>query len=124
MVHGQERFIEIDGERLAYEGDCGCASVLFIHGIPTNNYLWRNLAAVLNESGLDCVAFDLLGYRSSSKPADVDLGIVNQARRLGEAVKRLGWKPGIVVGHDIGGGVGVAQLLAAERPEVVRKRAG
>jgi pimeloyl-ACP methyl ester carboxylesterase len=112
-------FIELGSERLAYVRDGERPSVVLLHGIPTSKYLWRNVASVLSNAGLGWIAFDLLGYGDSSKPVDVDLGIANQAKLIGEALEQLGWKSGLVVGHDIGGGV--AQLLAASRPALVEK---
>ncbi|HEY1996989.1 alpha/beta fold hydrolase [Paraburkholderia sp.] len=119
MAHGSERFLEVDGQRLAYASSGDRASIVFIHGIPTSKYLWRNVATGLTDARLGWVAFDLLGYGASSKPADVDLGIANQAQLIEQALGQLDWESGIVVGHDIGGGV--AQLLAANRPRMVRK---
>jgi 2-hydroxymuconate-semialdehyde hydrolase len=119
MVNGLDKFIEVSDGRLAYACNGERASVVLIHGIPTNKYLWRNVATVIANSGLSSIAFDLLGYGDSAKPAGVDLGIKNQAKLIGEALDQLSWTSGLVVGHDIGGGV--AQLLAASRTEIVRK---
>jgi 2-hydroxymuconate-semialdehyde hydrolase len=119
MIDGSEGFIEVGSERLAYVRKGECPSVVLLHGIPTSKYLWRNVAPVLTKAGLSWLAFDLLGYGDSSKPVDVDLGIANQAKLIGEALEQPGWKSGTLVGHDIGGGV--AQLLAATRPDLVEK---
>lgn len=70
------------------------------------------------EAGLNCVAPDLLGYGDSSKPESADLGIASQARIIEGLFQQLSWNGGVVVGHDIGGGV--AQLLALNCPKYVR----
>jgi 2-hydroxymuconate-semialdehyde hydrolase len=119
MIDKSDCSIEVSGERLAYARGGERPAVLLLHGIPTSRYLWRNVTTALTEAGLNWIAFDLLGYGESTKPVGVDLGIANQARLIGEALERLGWTCGTVVGHDIGGGV--AQLLAATRPELVEK---
>src|SRR4051794_3468464 len=119
MIDVSDGSIEVSGEWLAYARGGERPAVLLLHGIPTSKYLWRNVTTALTEAGLNWIAFDLLGYGESTKPVGVDLGIANQARFIGEAVERLGWTCGTGVGHDIGGGV--AQLLAATRPELVEK---
>src|ERR1700744_1301845 len=119
MIDAIEAFTEVDGNRLAYVRKGERPSVVLLHGIPTSKYLWRNVATVLSNAGLDWIAFDLLGYGNSAHPADVDLGIGNRAKLIGAALEQLGWTSGTVAGHDIGGGV--AQLLAVSRPEQVEK---
>lgn len=112
-------FVQVDGHRLAFVTAGGGASVVLIHGIPTHSYLWRNVAPGLVAAGLPTIAVDLLGYGFSDKPVGVDLGVAAQARILAAALRRLNWRGGTIVGHDIGGGV--AQLLAVSHPDLVRR---
>jgi pimeloyl-ACP methyl ester carboxylesterase len=109
--------LSIAGVRLAYAHDGHGPQILLLHGIPTNRKLWRDVVPPLVEAGFQVFTLDLLGYGESAKPADADLGIKNQATLLGEALPRLGWRRGIVIGHDIGGGI--AQLLALDHPDLV-----
>lgn len=119
MTGVQEGFVDVSDHRIAYSRGGDRASIALIHGIPTSRYLWRNVAAVLDRAGLGWIAVDLLGYGDSSKPSGIDLGIATQARMVERALAKLGWTHGTIVGHDIGGGV--AQLLAANRPDLVRR---
>jgi 2-hydroxymuconate-semialdehyde hydrolase len=112
-------FVDVDGHRLALVTAAGGASVVLIHGIPTHRHLWRHVAPGLAAAGLPTIAVDLLGYGASDKPTGVDLGIAAQARILATALGRLNWRSGTIVGHDIGGGV--AQLLAVDHPDLVRR---
>jgi 2-hydroxymuconate-semialdehyde hydrolase len=116
---GIPSFIGIDGQRLAYHQLGKGASVVLLHGIPTFSYLWRNIIPSLVENGLEVLAFDLLGYGDSDKPNDADLGIASQAKRIAAALHWLRWRPGTIVGHDIGGGV--AQLICADHLKNVER---
>jgi 2-hydroxymuconate-semialdehyde hydrolase len=118
MTGVQEGFVEVGDHRIAYSRSGDTASVALIHGIPTSRYLWRKVGPVLDRAGLGWIAVDLLGYGDSSKPSDIDLGIASQAGVIERALVEMGWTHGTIVGHDIGGGV--AQLLAANRPELIR----
>lgn len=92
--------------------------VLLIHGMPTSVFLWRNVIPLLAQDFTVC-ALDLLGYGDSDKPAKADLSVPAQAEYLAEFMMKVGLTHATIVGHDIGGGV--AQLLAVDRPELVRR---
>jgi pimeloyl-ACP methyl ester carboxylesterase len=64
-------------------------------------------------------ALDLLGYGDSDKPAKTDLSLPAQAEYVAEFMMSVGLTHATVAGNDIGGGV--AQLLALDRPELVRR---
>lgn len=115
----EPRFIQVNGNRLAFLLAGGKASVVLIHGIPTYSYLWRKVAPTLATAGLGTIAVDLMGYGRSDKPIGVDLGIAAQASMLAAALGLLTWQGGTIVGHDIGGGV--AQLFAVNHPDLVRQ---
>lgn len=93
-------------------------AVLLIHGIPTSAYLWREVIPLLAQ-GFTVCAIDMLGYGDSDKPATADLSLPAQARYVAEFMMKVGLTHANVAGHDIGGGV--AQLLALERPELVKR---
>jgi pimeloyl-ACP methyl ester carboxylesterase len=92
--------------------------ILLIHGIPTSAYLWRNVIPLLARDFAVC-ALDLLGYGDSDKPPKADLSVRAQADYVAEFMMNVGFTHATVAGHDIGGGV--AQLLALDRPELVKR---
>jgi 2-hydroxymuconate-semialdehyde hydrolase len=113
-----EGFLTLDGHRIHY-GQAGAGpSVVLIHGIPTNAYLWRNVARRLIDAGREVITVDMLGYGASDKPANADIGIAAQAQLISRVLSQIGWAGGTIVGHDIGGGV--AQLLAIDDRKRVR----
>ncbi len=57
---------QVDGESIAYYTDgAGTPRVLFLHGIPTSSYLWRNVTPIV-AAEVPVAAFDLPGYGESS----------------------------------------------------------
>jgi pimeloyl-ACP methyl ester carboxylesterase len=62
------------------------------------------------------ITFDLLGHGGSEKPRD-GYGMEDQARRVSEALDRLGVRRATIVGHSMGGAVATA-LIELRRPLV------
>jgi pimeloyl-ACP methyl ester carboxylesterase len=88
--------------------------VLFIHGIPTSGYLWREVLRFL-QNDLHCYAPDLMGLGDTDvDPGAVELHMEAQAEMLEELMTTLGHERFAVVCHDQG--AAAAQLLAARRP--------
>jgi len=56
-----------DAQVASWEHGENGPSVVFLHGIPTSSYLWRNVLPVVGEQA-QAVAFDLPGYGESSLP--------------------------------------------------------
>ena len=46
--------------------------ILFLHGFPSTSYLWRHQIAHFSARGYGILAPDLLGYRGSDKPAELE----------------------------------------------------
>jgi pimeloyl-ACP methyl ester carboxylesterase len=114
----EARHVEAGGQRIAYHRlGVGPTSMVFLHGITTHSFIWRNLIEILSER-FDCIALDLLGCGASDKPAGVDYSINAQAVLMAEALAALGVARSHLVCHDIGGGVG--QIMAVNHPERVR----
>ena len=108
----------VNGHRIAYrelgQGD----PVVLIHGIPTSSLLWRDVMPSLAEKHR-VIAPDMLNYGDSEKPADANVSIEAQSRIVVGLMQGLGLGSADVVSHDIGGGV--AQIMAVNYPERVRK---
>jgi haloalkane dehalogenase len=102
----ESSFIEIEDSQLHYidvgEGDV----VLFLHGVPTSSYLWRNIIPEMSRCSR-CIAVDLIGMGLSGKP-NIDYTIHDHIRYIDAFIKKLnltnitlvmhGW--GSVVGFD------------------------
>ncbi|MFQ5803413.1 MAG: alpha/beta fold hydrolase [Candidatus Methylomirabilales bacterium] len=110
--------LDIRKGTIAYVREGEGEPILLLHGIPTSAYLWRNVIPPLSRD-MTVYAIDLLGYGDSDKPVKADLSVPAQAEYVAEFMMKVGLTHATVVGNDIGGGV--AQLLALDRPELVRR---
>jgi pimeloyl-ACP methyl ester carboxylesterase len=101
-------------------GDVDAPPLVLLHGLAGSWQLWRAVLPALS-ARFRVVAVDLPGFgRSPAPPGGVyDLAIV--AARLERALDALDVGVHALVGHSMGGGVGVA--FAAERPQRVARLA-
>ncbi len=109
----------IDGVRLAYSDRGSGEPVVFLHGTPSHSFIWRHVLPPVEAAGYRAVAFDLLGYGRSERPASRDTSVEGQTRLLGEFLAHRGADEVTLVAHDIGGAI--AQIFATRRPERVRR---
>jgi pimeloyl-ACP methyl ester carboxylesterase len=91
--------------------------VLFLHGIPTWSYLWRDVVEAVPD-GRRVLAPDMIGYGNSDVRDGFDRSIRAQEAAVSDLLDGLGVDEVAFVGHDLGGGVGLR--LAAHEPERVR----
>ncbi|MEV6154001.1 alpha/beta hydrolase [Nonomuraea sp. NPDC052129] len=88
---------------------------LFVHGVATSSYLWRNVIAELRDERR-CVAIDLPLHGGSAPRAD--LSIPAMAEAVEELCAELGLDQVDLVANDTGGAV--AQVFAVRHPERLR----
>ncbi|MEU5861141.1 alpha/beta hydrolase [Nonomuraea sp. NPDC047529] len=88
---------------------------LFVHGVGTSSYLWRNVVAELRDERR-CVAIDL-PLHGGSDPRD-DLSIPALAEAVEELCAGLGLDEVDLVANDTGGAV--AQVFAVRHPARLR----
>src|SRR5689334_16406101 len=63
----QSHYIEINNSKIHYIEEGKGDPILFLHGIPTSSYVWRNIIPHLATLGR-CIAPDLIGMGKSDKP--------------------------------------------------------
>jgi haloalkane dehalogenase len=91
--------------------------ILFLHGNPTNSYVWRDvMPRVQAETGARCIALDMLGFGKSDKPADVTYSLELHANIIAGVVDQLGLTDITLVAEDWGGPLGM--LNAVRRPDL------
>ncbi|GGK94148.1 epoxide hydrolase [Sphaerisporangium melleum] len=97
FVHGR---VAVDGANLHYvRGGSGPALVL-LHGWPETWWMWRDIMPELAKDHT-VIAFDLPGLGASSVPTD-GFDKATTARRIRQAVHRLGFTQVQLMGHDFG----------------------
>ncbi|MFC7132719.1 MULTISPECIES: alpha/beta fold hydrolase [Salinibaculum] len=101
---------------MAYRDEGSGEPVVFLHGIPTNSYLFRNqFDAVASEHR--AIAPDMIGYGNSAMHDGFDRSIRAQEMAIRGLVDELGLDTIDFVGHDLGGGVGLR--YAARSPDAI-----
>jgi pyruvate dehydrogenase E2 component (dihydrolipoamide acetyltransferase) len=94
--------------------------VLLLHGLGGSINGWQTVLATLAERHCVC-ALDLLGHGASTKPppAQADYSVRGLAAGVALALEALELVPAVVVGHSLGGAIGLQ--LALEHPGTVRQ---
>lgn len=98
------RYAEVMGYRIHYVEVGSGEPVLFFHGNPTSSYLWRNvIGPVAAATSKRVIAFDLLGFGKSDKPADLTHTLQLHAWVVEGFIKKMDLRNLILVGDDWGG---------------------
>ncbi len=79
--------------------------ILFVHGIPTSAYLWRNIMPVLSPHAR-CIALDLIGMGESDKP-DISYRVFDHIDYLEAFIDALELKNITLVLHGWGSVIGL-----------------
>ena len=91
---------------------------LFVHGVATNAYLWRNVIGALTSQhpgNRRCIALDLPLHGQSPVSAGQDLSVAALAAVLEDFCDALGLTGIDLVANDTGGAM--AQIFAAGNPQ-------
>jgi haloalkane dehalogenase len=112
--------VSIDDHDLevAYYDDGTGDPVVFLHGIPTNSYLWREAVPPITEERRVIVP-DMVGYGQSSMYDGFDRSLRAQEEMLAELLESLDLQTISLVGHDLGGGI--ALRYAVHNPDAVEQ---
>ena len=88
--------------------------VLFVHGVGSSSYLWRNVIDQL-DGQRRCVAFDLPLHGGTPAAAGQDFSLPGLARFLADCCEALELTDIDLVANDTGGAI--SQVFAVGRPE-------
>jgi haloalkane dehalogenase len=100
----ESKYLEVKGSKIHYIDEGEGDPILFLHGNPTSNYLWRNIIPYVKTLGR-CIAPDLIGMGKSDKP-DISYGFQDTYEYLEEFIEGLDLKNITIVVHDWGSGLG------------------
>lgn len=100
----ESKYIEVHGAKMHYIDEGQGDPILFLHGNPTSNYLWRNVIPYLLPHAR-CIAPDLIGMGKSDKP-DLDYRFFDHSEYLEGFIEELQLSNVTLVLHDWGSGLG------------------
>lgn len=79
--------------------------ILFLHGNPSNSFLWRNITPYVEGTGHHIIIPDLIGMGKSDKPA-IDYTYMEQYAYIEKLIEQMELKNVTLVLHDWGSGLG------------------
>ncbi len=108
------RWVEVNGVKMHYMegGEAGADPILFLHGIPTWSYIWRDIMPVIEPVGR-VIALDFIGFGRSDRP-DITYDIPTQAAYLEGFITALNLHHVTLVIQDLGSAAGFAYAAAHE----------
>jgi len=113
-----KKFVQTDGVSLHYEQEGLGKPLVFLHGLPTYYFLWRNLVPALTY-GNTVYNLDLMGFGLSEKPQNLTYSLDTYVGQLSKFIENFHLDNPILVGHDIGGVI--VATYALRNPGKVRK---
>lgn len=81
-------FLSLNGAKMHYYDEGTGDPILFLHGMPTSAYLWRNIIPALKSVGR-CIAPDLMGMGKSDKPKDCEYRIFDHITYLDAFIEQM-----------------------------------
>ncbi len=108
----QSNYINVLDSNMHYVEQGQGDPILFIHGIPTSCYLWRNIIPYLSQYGR-CIAVDLIGMGKSDKP-DIDYRVTDHIHYIETFINELNLKNLTLVMHGWGSVVGFDYAMRNE----------
>ena len=101
----------IDGVAMRYYEQGKGKPIVFMHGIPSSSYLWRN---VMPDVGLigHALAFDLVGYGESELPKDGNYSLASQYNYNKKFIDSMHLDKITLVVNDLGSLYGLKYAIA------------
>lgn len=101
----QNQKLAINNQYIHYlEQGTGNNNIVFLHGIPTSSFLWRNIIPTfINQA--KCIAPDLIGMGESSKP-DINYSITDHIEYFSKFMQKLNLTNTTLVMHGWGSIIG------------------
>jgi len=115
----EPNYLEVSGGRMHYIDEGQGEPILFLHGCPTWSYMFRAAIRQLSEKGFRCIAPDHIGFGLSDKPQNWSYTPAAHSQNIERLVNHLGLSDITLVGHDLGGPIGLA--YAVEFPEQIKR---
>lgn len=106
------KFVEVYGSKMHYIETGEGHPILFLHGVPTSCYVWRNIIPHLSTLGR-CIALDLVGFGKSDKP-EISYSFADHIKYLEGFINKLGLEKITLVMHGWGSVIGFDYAMRHE----------
>ena len=113
-----QKKIQVNDIKMNYYENGNGDPILYLHGIPVNSYLWRNIVAITSDIKRS-IAVDLAGYGLSGIPTNQNYSIQKQYEYLKGFIDILGLEKIILVVNDLGSLLGLK--FAVENQEKIKR---
>lgn len=111
-------FLDSEGGRMHYVDQGFGEPFVFVHGLPTWSFLFRNLIRALSRD-YRCIAPDHIGFGLSDKPTGFSQSPLIHRNNLEHLVDHLGLDGITLVLHNMGGPIGLS--YAVDHPERIKR---
>jgi haloalkane dehalogenase len=102
----KQNSLKINGDSINYLEQGSGNTVVFLHGMPTSSFLWRNIIPELAAHQVRCIAPDLIGMGQSDSP-DIDYSITDHVDYFVKFMRSLDLKNVVLVMHGFGSIIGL-----------------
>jgi haloalkane dehalogenase len=109
----KNQHVEVYGSKMHYVEEGAGDPILFLHGMPTSSYLWRNIIPYITPLGR-CIAPDLIGMGKSDKP-DIEYSIFDHIKYIDKFIEILQLKKLTIIMHGWGSIIGFDYALRNEK---------
>lgn len=99
------KYLDVQGAQMHYLESGQGNPILFLHGVPTSSFVWRNIIPHLAKLGR-CIAPDLIGFGKSDKP-EIAYSITDHIDYVTAFIEQLDLKNITLVMHGWGSVVGL-----------------
>lgn len=106
-------YVDVLDAKMHYLDEGDGDPILFLHGMPASNYIWRNVIPCLKDQGR-CIAPDFIGTGKSDKP-DISYRIFDHIRYIEKFVETLKLKNITLVVQGWGSMVGFDYAMKHEK---------
>ena len=101
----KSNYYEVYGSKMHVLESGEGSPILFLHGNPSNSYLWRNITPYVEGTKHHIIVPDLIGMGKSDKPA-IDYTYMEQYAYVEKLIEKMELKDIILALHDWGSGLG------------------
>lgn len=115
----ESHYLHVSGFRLHYldEGDARKGTLLFLHGVPTWSYTFRQIIPDCVKAGYRVLAPDLPGFGLSEKRFPRELFTMDfLLNTVGDFIKQMKISRAVLFAHDWGGLIGLQLASSVEFP--------